>query len=107
MKRWMCTLAVIAVIGVLTGWDFSEKTSSSLREAGSLKKLGKDEKVTIKVMYYDKNSFYQQYGNLFMVKNPNVGGELTTSEETSDCRWVPKNTNSVVIMNLLYHKAII
>jgi multiple sugar transport system substrate-binding protein len=80
MKRWMCTLAAIVVTVSLTGCNFSEKTSGTSREEGSLKKLGKDEKATIKVMYYDKNSFYQQYGNLFMAKNPNIDVEVISNQ---------------------------
>ncbi|MBA2939899.1 sugar ABC transporter substrate-binding protein [Paenibacillus sp. CGMCC 1.16610] len=80
MKRWMCTLATIAVTASLTGCNFSEKASGSSREAGSLKKLGKDEKATIKVLYYDKTSFYQQYGNLFMAKYPNIDVEVISNQ---------------------------
>lgn len=80
MKRWMCTLAAITVTASLTGCNFSDKASGTSREAGSLKKLGKDEKATIKVMYYDKNSFYQQYGNLFMAKNPNIDVEVISNQ---------------------------
>ncbi|MEW9700994.1 ABC transporter substrate-binding protein [Paenibacillus sp. SI8] len=79
MKRWVCTLAAIAVTASLTGCNFMGKVGSS-GEGGALKKLGKDEKATVKVLYYDKNSFYQQYGNLFMAKNPNIDVEVISSQ---------------------------
>ncbi|WP_158629957.1 ABC transporter substrate-binding protein [Cohnella sp. AR92] len=43
---------------------------------GELKKLGKDEKATIKVMFWDENYFFQQYGSLFISKFPNIDVEV-------------------------------
>ncbi|MFD0694640.1 ABC transporter substrate-binding protein [Paenibacillus sp. GCM10027628] len=80
MKRWMCTISAIMVTAALAGCNIAGKTSGTPGEGGSLKKLGKDEKATIKVMYYDKNSFYQQYGNLFMAKNPNIDVEVVSNQ---------------------------
>ncbi|MBD0382385.1 ABC transporter substrate-binding protein [Paenibacillus sedimenti] len=80
MKRWMCTLAVITVTAILSGCNFAGKTNGTPGEGGALKKLGKDEKATIKVLYYDKHSFYQQYGNLFMAKNPNIDVEVVSNQ---------------------------
>lgn len=50
----------------------------SKQEAGPdiLKKMGKDEKATIKVMYGDESYFYQRYGNLFASKYPNIEIEV-------------------------------
>jgi multiple sugar transport system substrate-binding protein len=48
--------------------------------AQTLKELGKDEKATVKVLYYDKNAFLQQYGNLFMAKFPNIDLEVISTQ---------------------------
>ncbi|QGQ94070.1 extracellular solute-binding protein [Paenibacillus psychroresistens] len=57
-------------------------SSSDSKDGGSkvMHALGKDEKVTIKVMYYDERSFFQQYGNLFYSKFPNVDIEVITNQ---------------------------
>jgi multiple sugar transport system substrate-binding protein len=47
---------------------------------GALKELGNDEKATIKVMFYDNNNFFQQYGNLFMMKQPNIDVEVVSTQ---------------------------
>ena len=44
----------------------------------TLKELGKDEKASIKVVYWDKSYFFQQYGNLFSAKFPNIDIEVVT-----------------------------
>ncbi|NEW08041.1 extracellular solute-binding protein [Paenibacillus sp. SYP-B3998] len=80
MKRWMVPLTAIMISASLTGCNFSMNANGTSSEGSSLKKLGKDEKATIKVMYYDKNSFYQQYGNLFMAKNPNIDVEVVSNQ---------------------------
>ncbi|MEK8126511.1 extracellular solute-binding protein [Paenibacillus filicis] len=56
----------------LTGCQFVANDGGSSAQGETLKKLGKDEKASIKVLYYDKSSFFQQYGNLFMAKYPNI-----------------------------------
>jgi multiple sugar transport system substrate-binding protein len=53
---------------------------SKNNDAAVLKALGKDEKVTIKVMYYSEQSFFQEYGNLFFSKFPNVDIEVVSSQ---------------------------
>lgn len=41
-----------------------------------MRKMGKDEKATIKVMYGDESFFYQKYGNLFASQYPNIEIEV-------------------------------
>jgi multiple sugar transport system substrate-binding protein len=62
---------------ILTGCNSKgSKDSDSM----VMKALGKDEKVTIKVMYYDERNFFQQYGNLFYSKFPNVDIEVISNQ---------------------------
>lgn len=64
----MLSLAVTAGCGLGGGDD------------GVLKELGKDEKATIKVMYYDERSFYDQYGMLFSALHPNITVEVVSTQ---------------------------
>lgn len=49
-------------------------------ESMVMKAMGKDDKVTIKVMAYDERNFLQQYGNLFYSKFPNVDIEVVSMQ---------------------------
>ncbi|SDC15959.1 multiple sugar transport system substrate-binding protein [Paenibacillus sp. UNCCL117] len=62
--------AALLCCTMLTGCQLG--TPGGDKSGETLKKLDKDEKASIKVMYYDKSSFFQQYGNLFMAKYPNI-----------------------------------
>lgn len=46
----------------------------------TLKELGKDEKASIKVVYWDKNYFFQKYGNLFSAKFPNIDVQVVSMQ---------------------------
>lgn len=46
-----------------------------------LDELGKDGKGTIKVVYYDEDNFYRQYGNYFNVKYPDIEFEIVSMQE--------------------------
>ncbi|SCW54125.1 multiple sugar transport system substrate-binding protein [Paenibacillus tianmuensis] len=46
----------------------------------TLKELGKDEKASIKVLFWDKNYFFQQYGNLFSAKFPNIDVQVVSMQ---------------------------
>lgn len=46
----------------------------------TLKELGKDEKASIKVVYWDKSYFFQQYGNLFSAKFPNIDVQVVSMQ---------------------------
>ncbi|WP_231570976.1 ABC transporter substrate-binding protein [Gordoniibacillus kamchatkensis] len=56
------------------------KDPAAAPPAAALKELGKDEKATVKVMYFDKNYFFQQYGNLFLAKFPNIDIEVVSNQ---------------------------
>ncbi|WP_079912816.1 ABC transporter substrate-binding protein [Paenibacillus sp. 32352] len=53
------------------------------KSSNMVKPLGKDEKASIKVAYYDKNSFLQMYGNMFSVKYPNIDVQVVSMQDTS------------------------
>lgn len=50
------------------------------KPATTLKELGKDESASIKVLYYDKDAFFREYGNLFMFKFPNINVEVVSQQ---------------------------
>ncbi|MFC0213594.1 ABC transporter substrate-binding protein [Paenibacillus chartarius] len=55
-------------------------TASGQSSGPALKEMGKDEKATIKVMYHDKNFFFQEYGNMFSAKFPNIDVEVVSMQ---------------------------
>ena len=42
--------------------------------------LKEDEKAVVKIMYWNEQMFFQEYGNLFNVKFPNVEIEVVSSQ---------------------------
>lgn len=70
-------ILVVGLAIILAGCNSKES-----KDGGSavMKALGKDEKVTIKVMAYDERNFLQQYGNLFYSKFPNVDIEVISMQ---------------------------
>jgi len=69
MKKWMKTsVAVCMSVALLAGCSFGQ--SNSRQEA---------EPATLKVMYYDENSFYSEYGMLFSAVYPNVEIEVVNT----------------------------
>jgi multiple sugar transport system substrate-binding protein len=42
-------------------------------------KFNKDEKVKLKVLYFNEQAFYSQYGNVFQAKYPNITFEVVSS----------------------------
>ena len=56
---------------------------------GELAPLGKDEEANIKVMFWDSNYFFQEYGNMFATQFPNIDIEVANmqsmySQDSSD-----------------------
>ncbi len=78
MKKW-CAFLVSVLFVVITGCG----GGAPVGKATELKTLGKDEKASIKVMYYDENSFFQQYGNLFLSKFPNIDVQVVSTQGIS------------------------
>ncbi|MFL1674741.1 sugar ABC transporter substrate-binding protein, partial [Paenibacillus dendritiformis] len=72
VKKWKIALLLTTVVAVLSGC-FGEKPV--------LDELGKDGKGTIKVVYYDEDNFYRQYGNYFNVKYPDIEFEIVSMQE--------------------------
>ncbi|WP_010494875.1 ABC transporter substrate-binding protein [Paenibacillus elgii] len=50
----------------------------------TLKELGKDEKASIKVLFFDKNYFSQLYGTLFSSKFPNIDVQVVSMQNIFD-----------------------
>lgn len=72
-RQGIGTAAGIALLaGLLAGCSGGGKDA--------LKELGKNDQATIKVMYYDENSFFQQYGSLFISKFPNIDVEIANTQ---------------------------
>jgi len=50
------------------------------KKEGELEALGKEEEAKIKVMFWDNNYFFQEYGNLFATQFPNVEIEVANMQ---------------------------
>jgi multiple sugar transport system substrate-binding protein len=67
-------LAVAVAAAVLGG------CSGGGSDEGTLKPLGKDDQATIKVMFYDDNAFFMEYGSLFISKFPNIDVQVANMQ---------------------------
>lgn len=72
VRKWKITLLLTLVVAMLSGC-FSEKPV--------LEELGKDSKGKIKVVYYDEDSFYSEYGDSFNIKYPDIEFEVVNQQE--------------------------
>jgi len=72
----MGLIAGLAVAVLIAGCNSGEGAKSSK----TLNELGKDEKASIKVVFWDKNYFFQQYGNFFSAKFPNIDVEVVSTQ---------------------------
>ncbi|RJG21838.1 extracellular solute-binding protein [Paenibacillus thiaminolyticus] len=72
LKKWKIALLLALVVAMLSGC-FGEKPV--------IDELGKDGKGKIKVVYYDEDSFYREYGNYFNVKYPDIEFEVVNMNE--------------------------
>lgn len=68
------SLAILLVAFVLVASACSSKSSTGVKE------LDKDEKAVVKVLYYDEQQFFTQYGNLFNGKFPNVEIQVVSTQ---------------------------
>ncbi|GGG75993.1 ABC transporter substrate-binding protein [Paenibacillus radicis (ex Gao et al. 2016)] len=70
MKKWMKQFVlVMAVLTVLSGCSFGGDKGKA------------DEQQTLRVMYYEESSFYQQYGMLFTALFPNINIEVISTSK--------------------------
>ncbi|MCM3274113.1 ABC transporter substrate-binding protein [Paenibacillus elgii] len=77
MKRSRIGLtAGLAVAVLIAGCN----SGGGAKPTKTLKELGKDEKASIKVVYWDKSYFFQQYGNLFSAKFPNIDVQVVSMQ---------------------------
>ncbi|WP_163854525.1 ABC transporter substrate-binding protein [Paenibacillus elgii] len=77
MKRSRIGLtAGLAVAVLIAGCN----SGGGAKPSKTLKELGKDEKASIKVVYWDKSYFFQQYGNLFSAKFPNIDVQVVSMQ---------------------------
>lgn len=85
MKLGRTGLTVGLALSVLAAGCNSGTPAGSDEGKGTktLKELGKDEKASIKVVYYDKNAFFNQYGNLFSAKYPNIEVHVVETHDIS------------------------
>jgi multiple sugar transport system substrate-binding protein len=78
VKRFNLLLALGVSVSIIAAGCSSN--GGKAKDSPVLKAMGKDEKATIKVMYYDEKYFFQQYGNLFYSKFPNVDIEVVSTQ---------------------------
>ncbi|WP_042165446.1 ABC transporter substrate-binding protein [Paenibacillus gorillae] len=70
MKKWMKQFVlVMAVLTVLSGCSFGGDKGKA------------NEQQTLRVMYYEESSFYQQYGMLFTALFPNINIEVISTSK--------------------------
>lgn len=69
MEKSVRLLLVVVMLGVLV-------SSCTNKKDIVLEGLDPNREVTIKVLYYTENAFWQKYGNLFMSKFPNITVEV-------------------------------
>ncbi|MNO40455.1 putative ABC transporter substrate-binding protein YesO [compost metagenome] len=62
----------LALLALCSGLLLSGCTSGPAKEA--------EKKSTIKVMYWDESYFFQQYGDLFAMKHPNIDIEVVSTQ---------------------------
>ncbi|WP_372630863.1 ABC transporter substrate-binding protein [Cohnella sp.] len=75
MKKYLVTLlSLMLVLGLLSACGGGGK------KEGELAPLGKDEEAKIKVMFWDSNYFFQEYGNMFATQFPNVEIEVANMQ---------------------------
>ncbi|MFB6366360.1 ABC transporter substrate-binding protein [Paenibacillus elgii] len=81
MKRSRIGLmAGLAVAVLIAGCN--SNSGGGDKPSKTLKELGKDEKASIKVVFWDKNYFFQQYGNYFSAKFPNIDVQVVPMQSS-------------------------
>jgi len=92
MKKWMKTSLVVCMsTALLAGCSFGKSNSGKETEPS-----------TLKVMYWDENSFYSEYGMLYSAVNPNVEIEVVNTSKIYDS----VNEEEGVDYNTAYQKFI-
>ncbi|MCP3772285.1 extracellular solute-binding protein [Paenibacillus sp. MZ04-78.2] len=79
MKRSRIGLTAGLAVAVLVA-GCNSSSGGEAKPSKTLKELGKDEKASIKVLFWDKNSFFQQYGNMFSAKFPNIDVQVVSTQ---------------------------
>ncbi|TVX89720.1 ABC transporter substrate-binding protein [Paenibacillus agilis] len=74
-RKWWSWVVVCMVIVLLSG---------CIKEKPLLDELSEDGSGTLRVMYYDEESFQRQYGNYFSVKYPNMDIEVVSTKSFID-----------------------
>lgn len=75
-KQWMKGLALSATAFALAAVT---ACSGGGDAETALPALAADERATIKAMYYDEQSFYMQFGNLFLAEHDNIDVEVVST----------------------------
>ncbi|BFH13852.1 hypothetical protein WJ0W_003777 [Paenibacillus melissococcoides] len=72
MRRGKLAIVMLVLISLLGG---------CLAEKPVLEELGKDGSGKIKIMYDSEEAFYNDYGNQFLVKYPNIKIEVVSTRD--------------------------
>lgn len=73
-KRWIPALVAGVFALTLGGCSLFGGSSKQV-----LKDMEKDQKATLKIVYWDEQNFMQKYGYMFMAKYPNIDVEVLTT----------------------------
>lgn len=69
MKKWLYSIVLLSLVAVIM-------TSCTNQQGGNTSSTSK-----IKILYYDKDVFFEQYGDFFSLKYPNVEFEVISTKD--------------------------
>jgi multiple sugar transport system substrate-binding protein len=102
MKKWnVCIGLMLSLVLVISACSNGETKSPA-------SKFNKDEKVKLKVLYFNEQAFYSQYGNVFQAKYPNITFEVVSSMDNFGAgkdpakefdKLVEANKPDIIMMN--------
>ncbi|WP_186438420.1 ABC transporter substrate-binding protein [Cohnella terricola] len=77
MRKTLSTIMALAVLlALLSGCG----GGGGSKKVEQLEEIGKDDEVKIKIMFWDSNYFFQEYGNMFATQFPNIEIEVVNMQ---------------------------
>ncbi len=80
MRKSSVAAAVIAIIMLLSACAGNSGGSKAGADGMAIAPMDREDEATLRVMYWDEQSFMSQYGNLFLSKFPNVDFEVARTD---------------------------
>lgn len=96
MKKWVKTsFAVCASVALLSGCSFGKSSEGNNAQP-----------TTLKVMYYDENAFYSEYGMLYSAVHPNVEIEVVSTSRLYQQQYESENEDEAKDYDTLLNELI-